>query len=227
MVAALDITGQRFGRLVAVERIGSSSRGRSLWLFQCDCGTTVERETANLRRSKNPSCGCFKPGWLNKGRTPASKTHGLSRTRIHKIWSNRKNRCRNSADYRYRDYGGRGIGVCDEWASSLEAFASWAFANGYRADLQIDRIDNDAGYSPENCRWVTPSENMRNQRSTIFYAIGGRRMSLSEAAERFGLRKGTIQNRIEQIGMTPDEAVSVKRLRQGAKSTHGRYSKYA
>lgn len=216
MVAPLDIIGQRFGKLVAIHRCGSNRRGRAIWRLQCDCGSKITRCVDGLRRAAKPSCGCFKPGSLNKGRAPASKTHGMSLTRIYSVWQNMRWRCHDPNNYRFRDYGGRGIKVCDEW-QRFEPFMAWAHSNGYRDDLQIDRIDNDAGYRPENCRFVTPAENMRNQRTTIRYVVGGESVSLPELAERYDLRSATIRHRIENIGMTPDEAVSVRRLPCGAR----------
>lgn len=90
--------------------------------------------------------------------------HGYANTRLYNIWSGIKRRCLNRKDARYHDYGGRGVTVCDEWKNSFILFKDWAMSHGYSDELQIDRIDNDGGYCPENCRWVTAKENMKNQR---------------------------------------------------------------
>lgn len=97
-----------------------------------------------------------RPTW----RTP----DGLSKTRLYRIWCGMRNRCSNPNQKNYRLYGGRGIKVCEEWLNSFEAFYTWALNNGYSAKLTIDRKDNDKGYTPENCRWVTQAEQIRNRR---------------------------------------------------------------
>lgn len=104
---------------------------------------------------------------------PTMERHGCAKTRLYNIWAKMKSRCLNEKDARYHDYGGRGITVCDEWINSFVSFRSWAMSHGYDDKLQIDRIDNDGGYCPENCRWVTPYENVHNQRPRQ-YKIRGR-----------------------------------------------------
>jgi len=90
--------------------------------------------------------------------------HGGRRTRIYNVWSNMNKRCHNPKSSRYRDYGGRGIYVCQEWRDSFTSFRDWALSHGYQRDLEIDRIDNNGGYSPDNCRFVTRSQNNMNTR---------------------------------------------------------------
>lgn len=90
-------------------------------------------------------------------------THGLSNTRPYNIWCNIKERCNNKNCDNYQKYGAKGIKICKEWSDSFESFLSWSMANGYRHDLSIDRIDNDKGYEPSNCRWVTPSIQAANR----------------------------------------------------------------
>lgn len=224
MVAPSDITGQRFGRLVALAAAGSNGR-RRLWRFRCDCGNETVRSIP-YKDSPHTNCGCFKSGWLNKGRPPASKTHGMSRTRLYRIWKNMMMRCHNPKNHRYADYGGRGIFVCPPWQQS-DAFLSWALDNDYSDELQLDRIDNDLGYGPENCRFVTPKENMSHMRTSRSFVFSGERLTVREAEARYGVAAGTITRRILELGMTPDAAVSTLHLRKGAKPKHGRYSKYA
>lgn len=164
-MAIRDITGERFGRLVAVRDVGTDGN-RRLWLFRCDCGAEIIRNTANVRRMMRPghiaNCGCFVGGTKNKGRR-TNVTHDMSRTRLYRVWASMRERCSNPKNKRFKDYGGRGISVCPEWQDA-SAFLEWANTHGYRPGLQIDRIDNDGPYEPGNCRFVTAKENAANRR---------------------------------------------------------------
>ena len=152
MTRAIDITGVRFGKLVAIKRDGSTKHKQQLWLLHCDCGGATHAAVGELRagRRKACSCGLSRP------------THGMHQTRIYSVWEGMKSRCTRPSHPRFHRYGGRGITVCEEW-QKFEQFAAWALANGYRDDLQIDRTNNDKGYTPCNCRFVTPAENMANR----------------------------------------------------------------
>lgn len=107
------------------------------------------------------------------------RSHGLSDTPIYSVWLAMRRRCRLSTSTNYERYGGRGIRVCDEWASSFEAFHAWASGNGYEPGLEIDRIDNDGHYEPSNCRWVTRKVNGQNKRSNIILTAFGEQKSVA------------------------------------------------
>lgn len=155
----LDLLGKTFGRLTVIERVGTDGK-RIRWRCVCACGSEKVTAASNLARGLTRSCGC-----LQRDRTSNAKTtHGLSGTRLYHIWVNMLARCGNPRNHKFSDYGGRGIVVCAEW-HKFAPFADWALANGYSDDLTIDRIDNDAGYSPENCRWSTSLEQSRNKRA--------------------------------------------------------------
>lgn len=161
-MALIDLTGQRFGHLVVLgmggRYIAPCGTRDVYWLCRCDCGNVLSVLGKNLRTGKSTNCGC-----IRKVTLPASRrTHGESRgRRLYRIYQNMKTRCKRPSYGSYHRYGGRGIAVCPEWDESYDAFRAWALANGYRDDLTIDRIDNDKGYSPDNCQWITTSENSR------------------------------------------------------------------
>ena len=165
---ANDLSGLRFGRLVAVERDGTytapNGRKTARWLCKCDCGQTISCISTSLRNGHTKSCGC-----LMRERSAAAATkHGGEGTRLYDVWINMKQRCENTNNPRYHDYGGRGITVCSEWHDYAE-FAEWAAATGYderaaRGKCTLDRINNDKGYAPDNCRWTDMREQRVNQR---------------------------------------------------------------
>lgn len=161
-----DLTGQRFGRLVAVESVGRDSRSTyRLWRCICDCGNECYVNTNNLTSGDTRSCGCLKSELTSK----RNSTHHKSNHRLYAVWSGIKYRCYNKHCRGYENYGGRGISVCDEWLNSFESFYEWAIDNGYdedapRGKCTIDRIDNDGNYDPSNCRIVDMKTQARNRR---------------------------------------------------------------
>lgn len=197
----LDLTGQRFTRLLVLKQVGTKGTFK-LWRCLCDCGKTVDVTTGHLRSGDTKSCGCHKADLARKNHL----THGESDNRLYNIWVSLKRRCEYEFGNRYHRYGGRGIQVCQEWKDSYEAFREWALDNGYNDKLSIDRIDNDKGYSPDNCRWSNAKEQARN-RSTNLVVRG---KSLAEWAEIIGFDYDLIEQRMCRDGMTFEAAVTKK-----------------
>lgn len=173
-----NISGQRFGRLTAIEFTGKTKNRKALWLCKCDCGNDHIAISGNLMSGTTQSCGCYKREAIitsnkkNKVGGSYHTTHGLSvkEKRLYEVWTGMKARCECKTNKRYEDYGGRGIALCEEW-HDFARFAEWARSSGYDANAPrgvctIDRIDNDKGYDPDNCRWVTVAEQNRNRRNT-------------------------------------------------------------
>lgn len=174
MGAKKDLTGHRFGKLVALEDIGRANGG-VVWKCQCDCGSITQVRANHLVRGLVVSCGCYNREVISK--------HNMTNTAIYSAWQSMKNRCENPNAQEYRRYGGRGIRVCDEWSNNSEAFIEWALANGWERGLSLDRIDNDGDYEPDNCRWVTMKTQGRNRSNCCYISDGDETHCLSEWAE--------------------------------------------
>ena len=184
----VDIAGQRFGNLVALRRVEGK---RTQWLFQCDCGNTVELAYSRVLYGQM-SCGCLRKETAQEW-VKSHITHGESKTKLYRKYRSILERCYRKDTWKYKRYGGRGIYVCDEWKNSFQAFRDWAYKTGYdpsldgRTEQSIDRIDNNGPYSPENCRWTTAAEQQKNREVTTLYPYHGEMYSASEFADKFGI----------------------------------------
>lgn len=187
-----DLLGKKFGRLT-VYAVCYNKRGKRAWKCLCDCGNENIVETAELIRGKSTSCGCYR----KEKNLNIVTTHGMTNTRLFHIFDSMKARCYRKKSINYNLYGGRGIKICDEWLNDNKKFFEWAFKNGYKEDLTIDRIDVNGNYEPSNCRWITVKEQARNRRTNTMFTYKGQTKCLKEWGEITGLCPATIGYRIK------------------------------
>lgn len=205
-----DYIGMMFGRWTIIgDYIRTSKYGHRKYLCKCSCEKGTERyvDIQNLKSGKSVSCGCLTVEVVKNHFT----THGETKTRLHKIWCNMRSRCNNPNVNCYKNYGGRGIRVCDEWSSSYEAFRNWALSHGYRDNLTIDRIDNDGNYEPSNCRWVDNKTQCNNRRSNVLLEMNGIKKNATEWGVELGIKPSVIQARVRS-GITNEQIFSKDRL---------------
>lgn len=189
---AKDLTGQQFGYLTVLRREGTSTgkSKKATWRCRCDCGAEVVRESQSLRSShrSNPRhCGCRMGEFIVK--------HHMSCTRPYLIWVKMRKRCTNPMDKDFKNYGARGITVHTDWAGSFDAF--WKdMSEGYEEHLTLGRIDNDGPYTPQNCRWETPSQQGNNRRTNIHVETPAGRMTVTEASRHYGVGYQTLRARL-------------------------------
>lgn len=208
-----DLTGKQFNRLKVIAYEGKSAAGRTtLWRCLCQCGREVVVRANNIQNGHTRSCGCYQKETKGKHSLKHGHTRGKKSTKVYSTWSSMLGRCNNKRNDSYKYYGGRGIGVCSEWYS----FENFLKDMGEPPDgFEIDRIDNDGDYTKENCRWVTHTENLQNNRACSKIFFEGEYISITELSRRTGNPYHAIRRRIKYWGMTVEEAlVSCENLRK-------------
>lgn len=187
-----NLRGMTFGRLTVVAFAGISKSKNALWLCACECGGLSKPTSSNLKTGGSTSCGCGFTEMLLARLT----THGMTKTRPYKIWQNMRNRCANPEDEYFKDYGGRGIRVCERWLDSFENF--WAdMQEGYQPRLTLNRVENGGDYCKGNCAWATWKEQARNTRHNRVIDTPQGKMLLVEASERSGLSISCLKGRLD------------------------------
>jgi hypothetical protein len=192
----IDLTGRTFGRLRVIGRNEKRDYMDSYWDCVCECGNARLVGGKSLRQGRTKSCGC----WYAESRTTVSFKHGLGKAPIRHVWKQMMRRCYDPTSSHFYCYGGRGISVCERWHD----MATFARDMGGKPSPKhsLDRIDNDGPYSPENCRWATPSEQARNKRTTR--RIDG--VPLADLCERFGVPYQKARGPFERGRITSVEA---------------------
>ncbi len=197
----LDLAGQVFGRLTALNRVGSI-RSKSAWLCRCDCGVEVTKTSDDLRSGNVTSCGCLRrevsgQRWV---------THGATNTPEYRTWSKMKERCHNSDLPGYENYGGRGITIDPRWDKSFEEFLK-DMGPKPSPDHSIERDNTNGNYEPDNCRWATRTEQNRNRRNTVTFEHEGRQVTIGELSDLTGKSYRLLYKRLVLLGWSVTEAI--------------------
>ena len=196
MRQVIDLTGERFGRLVVLHREPNKTFGNTLWFCRCDCGNTSIAQGGTLRNGGILSCGCL--------HREKATTHGMEGTPTYYVWSAMKSRCDNQKNKSYPDYGGRGIKYCPQW----QRFEQFLADMGMKPDgLSLERINNNLGYEPSNCKWATPKEQRRNTRANKYYEFRGVVKTLTAWAEEFPITVETLRSRVN-LGWSMEDVLT-------------------
>lgn len=206
----VDLTGDRYGTLTVIKQ--SENKGKKkMWLCRCDCGNEVIVSGGNLRNGHTQHC--LECGYKLMG--TSRTTHGKSKHPLFGVWADIIARCEDEKEKAYKDYGGRGISICEEWRKDFQKFYDWSMENGYKKGLQIDRINNDGNYEPSNCRWVTRIVNANNKRSNKFIEHNGERKTIAEWARYYNVNYKNLWGNLSR-GDSLEEAV--RRIKMGDRS---------
>ncbi len=196
-----NLTGQKFGRLTALRPTGERRRGQIVWACQCDCGKFPHIPSYHLHSGVTTSCGCYGQSILGD----ATRTHAMSNKPIYNTWSRMHARCYNPRIERYRYYGGRGIKVCRRWHKFENFYAD--MGNCPTSGHSLGRIDNDANYSPKNCRWETRDQQANNKSNCVFITANGITQTMAQWARCAGISESTIRRRMNR-GLSDERAVA-------------------
>lgn len=204
-----DITGQRFGRLVALGYVGTKEIGlnqkRAQWLCRCDCGSVIVAVGAHLRQQHTTSCGCYNID-VTRQSAQNKETHGMTGTPEYRAWQSMHQRCYNPQCNSYQWYGKRGIEVCERWRTFENFLAD--LGNRPTPDHSLDRIDNDGDYDPGNCRWATDIEQKNNKRTNKVISYCGEEHSLAEWSRITGISYTLLKARINTYKWPIERALS-------------------
>jgi len=211
----IDLTGQRFGRLVVIKRVENDKHKKPKWKCMCDCGNIKIVLGAILKRGESKSCGCL----LKEKMIEYNTTHGMYYTKIHRAWAGMKQRCGNKNIESYKYYGERGISVCDRWLNSFEFFLE-DMGESYEQHVEefgekettIDRIDVNGNYCKENCRWATYKEQANNMRTNCLITYNGKTQNIKQWSEEIGIKYTTLFNRLNTYNWDIEKALIIPTL---------------
>lgn len=190
-----DISGKRYNKLVVLE--DGFKKDNDIWCkVLCDCGNIKFIRKSSIKNNNSRSCGCIHSIELSD----RNKKHLLSKTKIYKIYHAMKKRCYDKNDNEYKNYGERGISICNEWLNDFMIFYNWSIQNGYTEGLSIDRIDVNGNYNPNNCRWIEKSIQQLNKRNSIRFLINGDYKNLCIICKEYNIKYSIVYKHLKKYG---------------------------
>jgi hypothetical protein len=203
MSGFIDLTGRIFGRLTVLSCAKRGGKAPLRWNCLCSCGAETLAQGGALKNGHTRSCGCLSSETAVKTHTTHGAAPSGARTKTYKVWTGMKYRCDNPNEPAWKDYGGRGIAVCERWYD----FANFLADMGEKPEgWSIERTDNDGGYSPGNCVWADQRTQVRNRRNTLYITVRGERMPMIAACEQYGIKPHTVLVRRRRAGLSTTEA---------------------
>lgn len=203
MGSAESFEGCTFGHLTGIALVGHNKFGIRLWRWRCQCGAEIDRPSIHIKSGRQVSCGCHR-----NQKSRERITHGQSNTRTYKAWIRMKSRCRGSDETAIKHYVNRGIQVCAAWIDDFSAFLK--DMGECPKGLTLERIRNADGYQPDNCKWATQGEQLRNTRRTVLVIFQGKQMCLKDACAAAGVNYHSIRSRIRANGISAQDALDMR-----------------
>lgn len=194
--------GEKYGRLTALEYLYTNKRRKAVWLCKCDCGNIVQVSSEKLSTGNTKSCGCLHSDKSKEKIKILIKKQTKYTRKFEKelsiIFNQMKQRCYNKKCKAYKNYGERGIKICDEWLDDFNSFYLWSTKNNFNSNLSIDRIDVNGNYEPNNCRWITNLEQQNNKRNNKYLEFNGQKHTYAEWSRILNIPSSTISDRIKR-----------------------------
>lgn len=191
-----NIKGNKYNNLTVIEIVGKAKNNEKLCRCKCDCGKETIVRQSKIISGKTKSYGCYKIKKITERNKLRTIYPNDNKTRLYRIWRAMKSRTTYKSQTQYKDYGGRGIVICKEWKEDFYKFKEWALDNGYYDELTIDRIDVNGNYEPNNCRWITKSEQNNNQRNNVIIEYKNQKMNVAQWAKKLNIKANTLYQRI-------------------------------
>lgn len=222
-----NLAGKTINELTITKEIGRTKKGEVIWEFICPiCRGKGKATTTEIKSGVRKSCGCLRRKNGSEFFKKYNTTHGESRTSLYSRWNSMISRTKNQNDPSYKQYGARGIKVCEEW-EIYENFKEWALKNGYSQELTLERKDNNAGYNPDNCIWADWDTQNNNKQQSRKEEYKGQIKTVRQWAEIYNICYSTLLGRLNR-GMTIKEAIEtpILRKRAGFKPHNGKKHKH-
>lgn len=201
--------GSVFNQLTVIDKNYATNNGRPAYLCLCSCGNKTIATKSALRNGNKKSCGCLILKTSMKNLGIKEKEVYSSKTKLYKVYYSMKQRCNNPKEKSYKNYGARGIKICDEWENDYNLFEAWALSHGYQEGLTIERKDVNKGYSPSNCSWITKKEQGYNRTNSRLLTYNNKTQCLTKWAEELNISVNTLKTRCRK-GWSDKEIIEGK-----------------